>query len=329
MTNANIIAANRQDQAAADWVARLSGEPVEADWLQFETWLSADPSHRVAYDKALMLSLEIERLAQPIADALLGEPAPQAAREPSGGPALWFSSAMMSVAAIAIAVAVVHPDSKPMRPDVYATAKGQRRDVILSDGTKIALNTASDISVSMQPHLREVTLARGEAAFTVTHDASRPFVVHVGDRTLVDLGTDFDVLREDGQLTVTVREGLVGVQLAGNKDRNLKLTAGMRLKHREGSPDSLVQVADTDQAFSWRAGRLVYRDRPLAEIAADLNRYGESLVKVQGQASALRFSGVLTIDNQNAMVQRLTALLPVSSSRKDGVITLSELNSTR
>jgi transmembrane sensor len=236
---------------------------------------------------------------------------------------------MMSVAAVAVTFAVLHPEQKPLQPDVYATAKGERRDIVLSDGTKIALNTASSVTVSMQPQRREITLAQGEAAFTVTHDANRPFVVHVGDRVLTDLGTDFEVLRQNGTITVTVREGLVGVQRAGDGQRDLKLGPGMRLDHREGSPDSMVLVANTDEAFAWRAGRLIYRDRPLSEVAADLDRYGQDQVRVQGPAAGLRFSGVLTIDNQPAMVQRLTDLLPVSSSRKDGVIILSGLNNTR
>src|SRR5262249_12077708 len=124
--------------------------------------------------------------------------------------------------------------------------------------------------------------------------------------------------------------GLVAVTRPGDSQkRTLQLGAGMRLEHREGSVDTMVLVANTDEAFSWRAGRLIYRDRPLAEVAADLNRYGQDQVRVQGPAADLRFTGVLTIDNQPAMVQRLTDLLPVSSTRKDGVITLSELNSTR
>jgi ferric-dicitrate binding protein FerR (iron transport regulator) len=53
-------------------------------------------------------------------------------------------------------------------------------------------------------------------------------------------------------------------------------------------------------------------------------------VKTVGSAASLRFTGVLTIDNQAAMVQRLKGLLPnVATSRKDGVILLSELNSTQ
>jgi transmembrane sensor len=331
MTEATHMAAKTHSQAAADWVARLGGEPGEADWLAFESWLNAAPGHRPAYDKALILSLEIERQAEPLAAAMAEKDLARDVRVATSRrrpPALWWSGAMMSVAAVAVTFAALHPDKKPLQPDVYVTAKGQRRDIVLSDGTKIALNTASRITVDMQPGKREITLAEGEAAFTVTHDANRPFVVHVGDRVLTDLGTDFDVLRQNGAISVTVREGLVGVQRAGDNQRNLQLSAGMRLEHREGSPDSMVLVANTDEAFSWRAGRLIYRDRPLSDVVADLNRYGEDKVRVQGPAANLRFSGVLTIDNQPAMAQRLTDLLPVSSSRKDGVIVLSGLNST-
>jgi transmembrane sensor len=332
MNEATHMAAKAQSQAAADWVARLGGEPGEADWLAFEAWLDAAPVHRAAYDKALALSLEIERGRAALATALADKDAARpdrASPRRSRTPALWWSGAMMSVAAVAVTFAVLHPEQKPLQPDVYATAKGERRDIVLSDGTKIALNTASSVTVSMQPQRREITLAQGEAAFTVTHDANRPFVVHVGDRVLTDLGTDFEVLRQNGTITVTVREGLVGVQRAGDGQRDLKLGPGMRLDHREGSPDSMVLVANTDEAFAWRAGRLIYRDRPLSEVAADLDRYGQDQVRVQGPAAGLRFSGVLTIDNQPAMVQRLTDLLPVSSSRKDGVIILSGLNNTR
>ena len=53
-------------------------------------------------------------------------------------------------------------------------------------------------------------------------------------------------------------------------------------------------------------------------------------MKAVGRAANLRFTGVLAIDNQSAMVQRLQGLLPVTAtSRKDGVILLSELNSTQ
>ena len=73
MSQASTIA-----HGAADWVARLSGEPVEADWLAFEVWLNAADGHRAAYDRALALSLSIDRQGP----ALLDQAAP-ASRRPT------------------------------------------------------------------------------------------------------------------------------------------------------------------------------------------------------------------------------------------------------
>ena len=322
---------NAIDIAAADWAARLSGEPGEADWLAFEAWLQA-PGRRAAYDRALAVWLAVdgqaEALAAAIADRVDEEAAAPPGRAGRRGPSLWRGAGMSGVAALAVTVAVLNPQ-KPVQPHVYSTARGQHREVVLSDGTKVALNTGTTLSVRRTPHAREITLARGEAAFEVTHDVNRPFTVHAGDRVLQDIGTVFDVTREDGLMSVTVREGVVAVQRADSAQGSLKLSAGMRLEHREGAPYSAVLAADTEQAFAWRSGRLIYRDRPLAEVAADLARYGDDEVKVSGPAAKLRFSGVLTIDSEPAMVARLSDLLPLTAARKDGVITLSELSRTR
>jgi transmembrane sensor len=163
----------------------------------------------------------------------------------------------------------------------------------------------------------------------VTHDASRPFQVAVGDQTLRDIGTEFDVLRTGGDVIVTVRQGMVEARSATGDQRPIPLGAGTRLVHREGAAASTVTLVSADDAFSWRSGRLIYRDRPLSEIASDLNRYGDSQVRVDGPAAGVRFSGVLVIGDQKAMVRRLAALLPISQTRRDGVIILHGENSTR
>jgi transmembrane sensor len=328
MAHTNHMAFKAHAKSAADWVARLSGEPVEADWLAFEAWLNADAGHRPAYDRALALSLSIDDQAPSLADRVdtVGRrPAPpsRTARQ------VYWGAALMSVAAVAVTLGVLQPRPAP-KAEVYVTAKGERRDIVLSDGTHVALNAASRLSVTMQRDRRELTLAPGEAAFQVVHDPARPFVVHLGDRDLRDVGTEFDASHEGGMIRVTVREGMVAVLRPG-AGRSLSLGPGSRLEHKEGSLDTVVMAADADDAFSWRTGRLIYRGRPLSDVAADLNRYGEDEVRVTGRAANLKFTGVLAIGDQPAMIRRLTDLLPVTASppRKDGVILLSELNSSK
>jgi transmembrane sensor len=322
MAHAKHMAAQALTKQAADWVARLSGQPGEADWLAFEAWLGGDDQRRAAYDKALAVSLAVDRHAVALADRLADRPAGRPA------PMLW-GAGLMTVAAVAVTFAALHPRPEP-RATIYATAKGERRDIVLADGTRIALSTDTRLSVDMRSDRRELTLASGEAAFKVVHDPSRPFTVHLGDRVLRDIGTEFDAVRRDGLITVAVREGMVAMERADDARRRVTLGPGSRAEHREGSQEVTVLAANTEDAFSWRSGRLIYRDRPLSEVAGDLSRYGDEQVKAVGPAANLRFTGVLTVDNQAAMVQRLKGLIPgTATSRKDGVILLSELNSTQ
>jgi transmembrane sensor len=324
MTHTKHMAASALTKQAAEWVARLSGQPGEADWLAFEAWLDGDGDRRGAYDAALALSLAVDRDALALTDHLASR---RLERPATGRNPIYWGAGLMAVAAVAVTFTALNPQPEP-KATVYVTAKGERRDLVLSDGTRIALSTDSRVIVSMKPDRRELTLAYGEAAFKVVHNAARPFEVRLGDRVVQDIGTEFDVARRDGLISVTVREGMVALARPEDERRRLTLGPGNRAEHREGSQEVMVLAANPDDAFAWRAGRLIYRGRSLGEVAADLSRYGDEHIKAVGPAANLRFTGVLTIDNQAAMVQRLAGLLPIAATPgKDGVILLSELNS--
>jgi len=315
--------------SAADWVARLSGEPVESDWLAFEAWLQSAPGHRRAYDKAMTLWLDLDRQAVPLSAAIADLVQDQGRRQPARRkPALWWGGAMAGVAAVALTFAALHP-YRGAEPTTYATAKGERKAITLADGTQITLNGGTKIAVRLERDRRDITLAQGEAAFDVVHDPSRPFRVQVGDQTLRDIGTQFDVLRSGGDIIVTVRQGMVEARPSTGDRPGVSLGAGSRLQHHEGAAASTITLVSADDAFAWRSGRLIYRNRPLSEIASDLGRYGDNQVRVDGPAAGVRFTGVLMIDDQQAMVRRLAALLPISQTQRDGVIILHGENSTR
>src|SRR3984957_4748348 len=63
------------------------------------------------------------------------------------------------------------------RPDDYRTAAGERRVVTLTDGSKIALDSRSEVLVSYSEKARDLTLVRGQARFDVAHHVERPFSV--------------------------------------------------------------------------------------------------------------------------------------------------------
>jgi transmembrane sensor len=266
------------------------------------------------------LWLDLDRQAAPLADAL----AVRDNRTRRVNPAAWWGGGLTAACAVALTFAALQ--TQPVRETTYATAKGERRAVVLADGTHVALDADSKITVRLGHGRRDVSLDKGEAAFDVGHDAQRPFQVQAGDETLRDIGTEFNVLRTAGRVTVTVRQGLVEARWAKGDGSAQALGPGSRLDHHEGAADATLAKVSADDAFAWRSGRLIYRDRPLAEVAADLNRYGDQTVVLDGPAAELHFSGVLAIDDQPAMLRRLAVLMPVASSRHDGVVTLRELD---
>ena len=73
----------------------------------------------------------------------------------------------------------------------------------------------------------------------------------------------------------------------------------------------------------WKSGRLIYRDQPLGRIVGDINRYFDRPLRLEGENTAdLRFTGVLIVDGQDAMVRRLSSLMPISATPTDDAIVL-------
>jgi transmembrane sensor len=330
---------HQKREAAADdaiaWLLRLNApEATEADWLALQAWLEADPDHRDAYARAEAVSHELTAAAGDLLRAL-DAPAAQPrravpvrrdagrARRPLR-PAAWRAIGGLAAAAVAVAVFVALRPEAPAPTQVYQTAKGQNRLLALADGSQVHLNSGSRISVRLDRKGRHVELTEGEAAFDVAHDPARPFLIAAGERDIRVVGTEFDVLRHQGRLRVTVRRGLVSVQSPqdGARVQPVLLKAGDELDHRPGARLWTLRRVDPDAAFAWRNGDLVYRDQPLDEVVGDLNRYFATPVRVEGPAAALRFSGVLRIDRQDEVVRRLQAFLPVAAERGAGGVTL-------
>ena len=307
--------------AAADWVQRLrSPDCDEADWRAFEGWLQDAPDSRAAFDEAMGIWLSLDRGPRPIVAPLSRAPRPVQAQY--AAPAAWAGGALAASLALAVLIA-----PSLMRPTTsqttYATGHGERRTVQLADGTRIDLGGGSRLTVRMSKQRREVDLAEGEAAFSVVHDAARPFRVRAADRSIEDLGTEFDVRSRRDQLDVTVRRGSVRVApAAGAGGEAVSLAVGQRLRHNVGAAGSVVDQVRADDAFAWRQGRLIYRDQSLQAVVEDLNQYFPTPIRLEGgRAASLRFSGVLTLDSEAATVRRLAMLLPlVETSGKDEIV---------
>ena len=113
----------------------------------------------------------------------------------------------------------------------FRTAIGAITAVPMSDGSKVTLNTDSQIHIAVTGHERRINLGRGEAFFEVAKDPNRPFVVVAGHCRVVAVGTQFSVWREADEVRVVVTEGRVRVERDDAPSGDAQAT-GRRRQHR-------------------------------------------------------------------------------------------------
>ncbi len=158
----------------------------------------------------------------------------------------------------------------------------------------------------------------------MTPDPQRPFVVAAGDTTVRVVGTRFSVYRRpDGDVTVTVIKGKVEVERAGDQTavpQRLTLMDGEQVSYHDGRVADPVRRVDAEEAVSWRRGVLVFKDKPLAEVVAELNRYSQTPIVIADKArfDDVRVGGVISIESIPAALEFLEMTAPVSVSQRDG-----------
>ncbi len=312
-------------EAAAAWHARMSEDQEPRVWEDFTAWLEADARNRIAFDAVDAVAAEVAEVTDRAPAALEAESAPA----PHGpwfamSRRVWIPVALAAAVALAMVVKPVLID-RPVT-QAYATAVGEHRDIPLSDGSTIHLNTDTAVAVSFTRGGRAARVDKGEALFEVAADSRRPFDVTVGDRHVRVVGTAFNILRRDGAVAVTVKHGIVQVRAdaGGDKPPALKLLAGDQYLGREGSPGYRLAKIDPATVAAWQQGRLLFNDAPLSQVVADLNRYFKRPVVVQDDnVGNLRFSGILKIDDQVSMLRRLEAFVPIAVQEGEDQVVLT------
>lgn len=177
---------------------------------------------------------------------------------------------------------------------IYATKAGERRDIMLPDGSRVTLNANSvlRLATTWQPgHAREVWLA-GEAFFRVRHTAPTQltavaaapanvkFTVHAGPLDVAVLGTQFDVLNRPGRTKVVLQAGQVQLRhLVAGRPEALLLHPGELAELRPAASAALAPLAkrpvDAALYAAWTSGHLDFADTPASAVFALLeDTYG-------------------------------------------------------
>jgi transmembrane sensor len=313
---------------AAVWVARLHGPDrssrMERDCL---AWQARSAAHRMAFERCTDTWQDVSRVSlSSYATATSGGSMPTDGRRPwLPAPRRW---ALVLTALVSGGVLVLQPWRDVQ---TYTTGVGEQQMVVLRDGTRMSLNTATRVRVELAPAQRTVSVEGGEALFEVAKDARRPFVVRVAGAEVVALGTVFSVRLAPGNgrvfdsIAVTLIEGQVTVRAAsddaeaGALTRPVLMAPGerVRLIKAGGASTRGAQRATTqvdrprmDQVLAWKRNEAVFEDVALSDAVAEMNRYSRTPIVVVGDSvlSGLRVSGLFRTGDNAGFARAVAAL---------------------
>ncbi len=322
---------------AVSWFTRLRAPDVaSADRHEFNQWLAADIEHELAYARIEQEWRDVGALESWARDELSQLNLASANRMRRSG-AMWITG-LATAASLLLAATWWHGVESADTPAMaITTAKNEQRQLALDDGSRLHVNTASDLEVRYTPRVREVVMKRGESVFDVDHDPRRPFVVRAGAHSVIAVGTRFAVRGgDDGEWAVTVIEGRVAVVPGAPDDYTAILSQnapgavqeGMLLDANEQVEiDSSGQIkpeqqTDADAATAWQQGMLKFHNTPLRVAAREISRYTHSEVQVADGVPDYPVTGIIHIRNRESMVSLLGEVVPVTPVNNAAGVTI-------
>lgn len=183
---------------------------------------------------------------------------------------------------------------------------GKRSKIILSDGTKVWINSGSKLTFPpvFKGANREVTLT-GEALFDVTKDPAKPFFVKTENFKLKVYGTRFNVqaYEQEQQENIVLVEGKISMNLNGEKE--VFLSPYQKATLSKGEMDFQIQnVEDTELYTAWIEGYLVFKNEDIKEVLKRVSRYYNVPIEVDLPSDRNKIFGKLDLkDNIERVLQ--------------------------
>ncbi len=202
-----------------------------------------------------------------------------------------------------------------MNYTTYTTGIGERRTVTLPDGTNVLLNANSrmDVPADYNQGQRDILL-KGDGFFEVAQDHQQPFRVRVNGIVTTALGTSFRVRAYpfEKNIKVMLVTGKVEIthQLKTGAPVPVYLVPGEEATLNEGGGEIQKGLFDVGQMDNWKAGRLIFKDATLPEIAKELqNWYGVKVILAGNTAKKIHFNGEFDQDKDLRSVMKAIAFI--------------------
>ncbi|MBS2211779.1 FecR domain-containing protein [Carboxylicivirga mesophila] len=191
---------------------------------------------------------------------------------------------------------------------------GQKSQVVLQDGTKVWLNSDTELTYKydVDDNKRIVTLD-GEAFFDVAKDKERPFIVQTDGIDLVVYGTRFNVhsYKDERIIETTLEEGSVGVKVHASGKEWLMKPGQQCIYNKELQA---VEMEETNVSFytAWTNDKLIFDDNTFIEVVRKLERwYGVQIELDEELFTSERFTLTITHESLTEVMELIKVVAPI------------------
>ncbi|WP_144062798.1 FecR family protein [Sphingobacterium paucimobilis] len=188
--------------------------------------------------------------------------------------------------------------------NTFTTPMGGRLTVVLADGTKVWMNSASTLTFpnTFVASTREVAI-KGEAYFEVAKNKNKPFIVHTGKTQIKVLGTSFNVNAYENENVTTLIEGSIELQSSIKKQTVLP---GQRVAVNSVSDKMETSRADLEEIIAWKNNDFVFKNQDIKTIMKEISRWYDVEVEYRGNLDGRLFD--VFVSRKKSLDQILTII---------------------
>jgi ferric-dicitrate binding protein FerR (iron transport regulator) len=229
----------------------------------------------------------------------------------------WFSRVaviLLLLLATGTSVYFYRLTRQSVREIVVSVEKGQKANVVLPDGSKVWVNSESELRYTYRPDREACDLQlKGEAYFEVAQDKESAFIVHTDNFSVRALGTSFNIKSypDENQASVVLMTGKVEVSFPSE---NMLLQPNDRLVYIP--TDSRIAVSAMDNATDyaqWKDNVLRFNSETFENIVKTLERcYNTNIVFESEELKSYKFSGSPGNTSLESILQILSLTSPLS-----------------
>lgn len=338
------------------FVAWIEGSATDEEGERWQKWIEHDPARKKLVDKAKTLhrniafrpgehpemEAELERLVHRLRE-----------EEQSSKPKIFQITRRTyysSVAAVIVFLIAVMGVIGYVNPGIYSestvktpqnkfvtntTTDGQKKELTLSDGSRITLNANSRIKYPADYYGGDLDIwLEGEAFFNVVHlegGNQRTLTVHVTEGSIKVLGTKFNVNTYEDATEVVLVEGRVSVEKKNSEKQtvaNKVLMPGEMSRIPKAGQEITVSKVRSELFTSWTKDKLIFDKTPLQKVIRRVEHLYDVRFELGDQElEHTPISGSLPNNNLEAFLNALEDLMEQPIIKEGNVITVGALNS--